>query len=280
MSTDAAALPQPTTAEGRAGLQALLAEPARALVALDFDGTLAPVVSRPEDARPAAGAVDALRDLAAVVGTVAVITGRPVETVLALSGLDGVPGLEGLVVLGHYGLERWDGASGRVVSPEPAPGVERARRALPGLLRDAPAGVTVEDKHHSVVVHTRQSERPDATLAALTPALRRLAEETGLEGVPGRRVLELRPPGVDKGGALRALAAERTPSAVLFAGDDLGDLPAYEAVATLRCEGLPGVTVASASDEVQELAQRADLVVDGPPGVVGLLRALTGVVEG
>jgi trehalose 6-phosphate phosphatase len=171
-------------------------------------------------------------------------------------------------------MERWDAATGRVESPPPAPGVERVRADLPTLLRDAPSGVTVEDKHHSLVVHTRQAARPDEALAGLTPALRRLAGRAGLEAVPGRRVLELRPPGVDKGGALRALVEQRQATSVLFAGDDLGDLPAFGTVESLRAAGLPGLTVASASDEVTELAERADLVVDGPPGVVRLLTAL------
>lgn len=280
MSAHLSDLPEPTTSPGRQGLAALLAEPGRALVALDFDGTLAPVVARPEDARPAEGAVIALTELAAVVGTVAVLTGRPVETVLSLSGLAEAPGLEGLVVLGHYGLERWDAGARRVLSPEPAPGVETVRRALPDVLTDAPEGVRVEDKHHSLVVHTREATAPDVALAELAPRLRELAERAGLEAVPGRRVLELRPPGVDKGAALAGLAGELAPSAVLFAGDDLGDLPAYDAVAALRAGGTPGLTVASASEEVAELAGRADLVVDGPPGVVALLAALARAAGG
>lgn len=280
MTADASDLPEPRTPEGRDGLAALLADPSRALVALDFDGTLAPIVPRPEDARPAEGAVTALAELAASVGTVAVVTGRAVETVLALSGLGQAPGLEGLVVLGHYGLERWDGRARRVVSPEPAAGVTAVRGALPAVLRDAPAGVRVEDKHHSLVVHTRESAEPDAALAGLAPRLRDLGERAGLEAVPGRRVLELRPPGVDKGAALRGLADELSPSAVLFAGDDLGDLPAYDAVVALRRSGVPGLTVASASDEVTELADRADLVVDGPSAVVALLAALACAARG
>jgi len=199
--------------------------------------------------------------------------------VLALSGLRAAPGLEGLVVLGHYGLERWDAAAGRVESPEPSPGVERVRAALPGLLAGAPEGVSVEDKHHSLVVHTRQARDPGGALAALTPALEGLAARTGLEAVPGRYVLELRPPGVDKGAALTALVRDREARAVLFAGDDLGDLPAYDAVEALRSDGVAGVTVASASEETTALADRADVVVDGPAGVVALLRGLAAGVH-
>jgi trehalose 6-phosphate phosphatase len=87
-------------------------------------------------------------------------------------------------------------------------------------------------------------------------------------------VLELRPPGFDKRGALLSLC-EPLPSAVLFAGDDLGDLPAYDAVDELRGRGVPGVTVCSGSAEgPAELRDRAGVVVDGPAGVVALLRSL------
>lgn len=266
-------MPVPTTAAGRAGLAGILAEPAAALIALDYDGTLAPIVARPQDARPAAGGVDALVALADRVGTVAIVTGRPVRDVVGFLGLDSVGGLAGVIVAGHYGLERW--VDGRREAPEPAPGVAAARRRLPALLTDAPEGVAIEDKEHSLGVHTRRAAEPAAALATLQPALLQLAHEVGLEAVPGRFVLELRPPGVDKGGALRRLVEERGAGAVLFAGDDLGDLPAYGAVETLRAGGVPGLSVCSASPEAPELRRRADLVVDGPTGVVELLRALT-----
>jgi trehalose 6-phosphate phosphatase len=86
----------------------------------------------------------------------------------------------------------------------------------------------------------------------------------------------LRPPGVDKGAALTAFLAEREPGPVLYAGDDLGDLAAYAAVEKRRADGLPGLLVCSGASEAstRELADRADLVVPGPAGVVALLAAL------
>src|SRR5690606_28091337 len=109
---------------------------------------------------------------------------------------------------------------------------------------------------------------------ALRDPLSELAARHGLIVEPGRLVLELRPPGMDKGVALREYAREIGAGCVLYAGDDLGDLPAFSAVDTLRSDGVPGLLVCSGSDEVTELRERADLVVDGPAGVVGLLRAL------
>ena len=266
-------LPESRTPEGAAGLAALLMEPARALVATDFDGTLAPIVGDPESAAPAPGAIEALVDLAGVVGSVVVVTGRGAANAVRLAGLEGVAGLERLVLLGHYGLERWDAATGRVTTPDRHPGVAVARELLPPLLRRVD-GARFEDKGHSVAAHTRGAPDPLGALEELRGPLAELAAETGLEAAPGRLVVELRPPGTDKGAALRAYAAEVGAGSVLFAGDDLGDLPAFAAVAALRAAGVPGVTVCSASAEVAEVADRADLVVDGPAGVVALFRAL------
>jgi trehalose 6-phosphate phosphatase len=97
---------------------------------------------------------------------------------------------------------------------------------------------------------------------------------------PGRFVIELRPPGVDKGTALTGLVAERVAASVLFCGDDLGDLPAFAAVLALRADGVPGCAVASASLESPQVAAAADLVVEGPGGVVALLAAIASQLGG
>jgi trehalose 6-phosphate phosphatase len=268
---DSGEMPVARTAEGKAGLAAIRREPGRALIATDFDGTLAPIVSDPREARADPGAVAGLRELAGLVGTLAVITGRPAAEAVELGGFDGI---SGLIVLGHYGLERWQ--EGAVTAPEPPPGVAAARERLPGVLADAGAadGVRIEDKGSALAVHTRRAADPAGALAALREALAGLAADVGLVVEPGRLVIELRPPGMDKGAALTGLVAERKAGPVLFAGDDLGDLAAFAAVRELRGEGHPGVAVCSASGEVSELTAEADLVVDGPGGVAALLSGL------
>ena len=264
-------LPRPGTAAGQAGLQALLANPRHALVALDFDGTLSPIVANPGDARAQPGAVPAMTALAKTVGTVAVITGRSPAGAVRLGGFEAVPGL---IVLGHYGWQRWQ--DGQLSAPEVSPAVLAARAALPDLLREAgaPEGTWVEDKAHAVAVHTRRTADPEAALRGLSEPLTELAARLGLAAEPGRFVIELRPPGVDKGTALTGLVRERAARSVLFCGDDLGDLPAFAAVRALRADGVPGCAVASASPESPQVAAEADLVVDGPEGVVALLAAI------
>jgi len=284
-------IPEPRTAAGAAGLAALLKDPARAVVALDFDGTLAPIVPDPERAYAHPGAVDALARIAPRLAAVVVLTGRPAGTAVRLGGFAGIAGLDRLIVLGHYGLERWDAATGELRAPEEHPGIAALRLELADL--ELPEGVRIEDKGHALAVHTRRAADPDASLAGLDGRLRALAARHGLAVEPGRMVLELRPPGMDKGVALTGVLRELGAGSVLFAGDDLGDLAGYDAVEALRADagpvggppgGLPGLLVCSApatgEPPVAALADRADLVVPGPDGVVELLTALAGELAG
>ncbi|BBA97990.1 putative trehalose-6-phosphatase [Actinacidiphila reveromycinica] len=266
----------PRTPEGRDGLTALLAHPERAVVALDFDGTLAPIVPDPEQARAHPGAAAALARLAPHLAAAVILTGRPAAVAVRYGGFAEVPGLEHLVVLGHYGAERWDARSGEAHTPAAPEGVTAVRAELPGFLESVGRwpGLWIEDKGgHAVAVHTRRTDDPDAAFEALRAPLGELAARHGLVVEPGRYVLELRPPGVDKGVALTGFLREAGAGSVLYAGDDLGDLAAYAAVEDLRAKGLPGLLVASAGAEEtpQEVLARADLTVAGPAGVVRLL---------
>jgi trehalose 6-phosphate phosphatase len=268
-------LPTPVTEAGRDGLAAILNDPARALVAVDYDGVLAPIVADPTNSPPLPGSVAALARVAAVIGSVAVISGRPAAVVVDYGRFEQEPALGELVVFGHYGLQRWDARTGELTTPPPPPGLEAVRSELPSLLAEhGVADAWIEDKTVAVAVHTRRAADPAMALATLTRPVADCAQRHGLVVEPGRLVLEIRPSGVDKGATLRSYAAARSASAVCYVGDDLGDLPAFEAVEAMRGNGIAGLTVASGSSEVSAITARADLVVDGPPGVVTLLTAL------
>jgi trehalose 6-phosphate phosphatase len=236
----------------------------RALLAFDFDGSLAPIVARPEDARLAPGALEVLTALAERAAAVVIVTGRPAMTAVELGGFDAVARL---AVLGHYGLQRWQ--DGTLTTPEPDPGIAVVWAALQAI---CPSGGLVEDKDHSVVIHTRGTAEPDRDLEALREPVAALAAENGLEVVGGRLVWEVRPPGVDKAVALRSVAAQVDPAVILVAGDDLGDLPLFAAAAGL---GIPYVRIAVVSEgAAPEVAQAADATVDGPSELVAMLRSL------
>jgi trehalose 6-phosphate phosphatase len=260
---------------------ALVREGEHLLVALDFDGTLSPIVEDPEIAVIHAGAPDVLVDLSAQVRAIAVLTGRPARQVLALGGLDDVGDAIGeagreLVILGQYGNERWSSNARRVISPKPPAGLASLISDLPRLLRGADAADSwVEEKGLAVAVHTRRTVDPRAAFDRLLPVLTEAARARNLTIEPGRLVIEVRAAGMDKGVALRQLVEQYDARAVVFVGDDLGDVPAFEAVGELRDKGMPALLVCSGSDEESTLRDLADVVVPGPDGVMAFLRALT-----
>jgi trehalose 6-phosphate phosphatase len=234
----------------------LARRPSRSGVFLDVDGTLAPIVARPELARVLPEALVALERLADRLAVVAAISGRRSEEVRAL-----VP-VEGVQAVGTHGLES---------EPPVAPEVLRAIQEIA-----ASVGAWVEAKGAAVAVHFRGVDEPAAAAAAAEPALAAVAAEHGLELLGGKRILELTPAGRPrKGGAVERLARERELEVVVFAGDDVGDLDAFEALTRLRAGGAWTCGVASVGPETTPaVAAAADLAVEGPPGVASLLSAL------
>jgi len=270
----------PGTQSGRTGLDRVLAAPSRTILVSDFDGTLAPIVADPDQAHVHPDAVRVLGRLAGCLGGVAVVTGRPVADVLRLGGFEDGDRLRGLRILGQYGAERWDAGTGEVVAPSPHPGIERARRALPGLLAGLDlAAAHVEDKGLALAVHVRRLPDPDQALTSLRDPVAALAAEHELVVEPGKLVLELRAPGIDKRGAVHSLLEGGELDAVVYAGDDLGDLAGYDAVDDVRTGGGAGLLLCVRSDDRTALEQRADLVLDGPGDLLDWLDALADAVS-
>lgn len=197
---------------------------------LDLDGTLAPIVARPQDVGPDSRRTRLLEQLAeGLEGRLAVITGRTLEDVDRI--------LEGRVacVSAIHGLVRRD-ADGELSAPPPHPGLKPAVRELKAFAaRDE--GLIVEEKGASVALHFRlaRTYAGEARLLA-----RRLAGETGLTLQEGDMVEELRPPGATKGDGIAAFM-ERPPfkdACPVFAGDDVTDEHGFEAVANLGGYGV------------------------------------------
>ena len=272
---------QSFSAEARRRYDLLVGVARETLVGLDFDGTLAPIVPDPARAviHPDGPAV--LAAVAARVRAVALVTGRPARQVVELGRLDEVadalPSGARLLVRGQYGHEHWDSTSREFASPDVPAGLAAFADELPALLASADAdSAYVEDKGLALAVHTRRLEEPAAVLARLEPRLADAAERHGLGLEPGKFVLEVRAPGMHKGRALREVVATTDARGVLFGGDDLGDLEAFEAARALRDHGLPALLVCSGSTEGEAervLSEVTDVVVPGPDGVLALLRA-------
>ena len=261
----------------------LLAHPRTLVVGLDFDGTLAPIVDDPATARIHPDAPELLVQLATRIGGLAVVTGRPVRQAVELGDLDQVGDRihaagGRFAVLGQYGNERWDAGVRRIVSPRPPHGLSTFLRELPGLLRRADAlEAHVETKGLAVAVHTRRCDDSRAMYERLLEPLTHAARAHDLVVEPGRLVIEVRAPGMDKGLAVRRLVEDWDATAMLFAGDDLGDVEAFEALRTMRSERPDfdaWVVAADAGEGPDVLLDLADQTVHGPHGVVDLLGSL------
>ena len=266
------------TPEGQQRYDELVADASRVVVGLDFDGVLSPIVPDPASAVIHPDGPRTLVALADQVRGIAVITGRPARQAIALGSLDEV-GKEvaergrGLYLLGQYGNERWSTVDRRVVSPRPPKGLSSFMAELPDLLRGQDAAdAFVEEKGLAVAVHTRRLPDPAGAFERLLPVLSEAAAKYDLGVEPGRMVIEVRAPGMHKGQALRTIHRELDGNGVIFAGDDLGDIEAFRAVADLRDEGRPGLLICSGSEEQKALVELSDLVVDGPEGVLAFLR--------
>jgi trehalose 6-phosphate phosphatase len=214
------------------------------------DGTLAPIVARPELSAVPEETRAEVRRLVEGYALVACVSGRTGEDAARLVGVDGV------VYVGVHGLEL-------------APEAERWREALrPFASEDWP---WLEDKGLTVAFHWREAPDDDAARQALRGVADR-ARAAGLEARWGRKVLELRPPvEADKGTAVRTLLGERRLRRALYAGDDTTDLDAFRGLDGLEV----AVRVAVASIEgPPELRDAADVVVDSPRELLELLRTL------
>ncbi len=243
---------------------ALRRQPATAGVFVDFDGTLAPIVRDPLDARPLPGTADVLAGLHRRMGRVAVVSGRPVAYLVAH-----VP--EEVELHGLYGLEARIG--GEVLEhPDAAPW----RAVIDAVAADATAsigesGVDIEHKGLSLTVHFRRV--PEAEDDAVAWA-RQAAVDAELHLRAAKRSLELHPPvDVDKGTVV--VARSEGLRAVAYVGDDVGDLPAFDALDRLAEQGVQSIKVAVRTPDVSEaLLARSHVHVEGPAGVLELLRSL------
>lgn len=201
-----------------------------AAIFLDLDGTLAPIVERPQDVGPDPRRTGLLQRLSSRLdGRLAVVSGR------SLDDIDRI--LEGKVmcVSAIHGLVRRD-ARGVVGEAPPHPGIAPARKALNAFAHGDPR-LIVEDKSLSLTIHYRQA--PDRAAEAVGLA-ERLATLTGLTLQPGDMVMELRTPGASKGDSIRAFMNEPPFKGArpIFLGDDLTDEHGFFAVRQLGGHGV------------------------------------------
>jgi trehalose 6-phosphate phosphatase len=236
---------------------AALAARARVLVAADFDGTLAPFVLDPMQARAVPGGLEALRAAASLDGvTAAVVSGRDLATLAALTGFGP---RDGVILIGSHGAQMSPGGppagqtgvgddpdSDPHSDPHEGPAAE-PRSGAEGILDEASAArlmmvsdeleairarypaVRLEHKPSAVALHTRGVE-PSVAAAATTAALDVAERHRGVHLMPGKDVVELTVLEADKGSAILGLARATRSDATLYLGDDVTDERAFAAL--------------------------------------------------
>ena len=255
-------------------LAPLRSNPTRAGILLDIDGTLSPIVEHAADARVPEATRQLLISAARHYRLVACVSGRRASEARAMVSIGAI------TYLGSHGAELLEaGWTEAVMDPELAEWSSRMREFMrahdtPELRR---ARVRIEDKGAIAAFHWRGA--PDeAGARAVVDQVGADAQAAGLSVHWGRKVMEVRPPvQIDKGAGVTALLRRHQIRAALYAGDDITDLDAFEALATLARSGELQYAMrvgVRAEDGPIEIATTADLMVDGTAGIQELLLAL------
>jgi trehalose 6-phosphate phosphatase len=255
-------------------LEAVRADPSRSAVLLDVDGTLAPIVRHADDAHVPEVTRTQLIAVSRRYALVACISGRRSTTARRMVSIGSI------AYVGNHGAEILPpGGSVPDVDPEFARAGERVRAFRDEVLNADlhRLRVRAEDKDQIAAFHWRGAPDEEAAEAAVR-AIAERAEAEGLIAHWGRKVLEVRPAvEVDKGRGVRRLLRDAELDAGVYVGDDTTDLDAFRALRALVDEGRlsAAACVGVRSDETPPaLEQEADLLVDGPAGVRGMLEAL------
>ena len=252
----------------------MTADPERAAIFCDVDGTLAPIVPRPEDAHVPEETSRLLGRLARRYACVACISGRSVADVRRLVGVGGV------AYAGSHGAELLEPGS---TTPRVIEAFKSWEKQVKGFVadRDTPElrsmRIRIEDKGPIMTFHWRGAPDEEAAERAVRQVAER-AEGAGLRTHWGRKVLEVRPAvDIDKGRGIRRLLRDADLKAAVYVGDDRTDIDAFAGLRTLVEQGRLGTAacVGVRSDETpRELEEAADTLVDGTAGVRQLLEAL------
>lgn len=259
----------------RQGIAPLLADPALTAVMSDLDGTLAPIVARPELVEVPDRARQALARIATRFALCAVVTGRRPEEAREIVGLPEI------AYAGNHGFELLEPGAERST---PSPALAGVEGVVADFVRELAAdgeleaaGLRVEDKGPIYALHWRGADdepRAEREAARLASA----ARARGLHTHAGRKVLELRPAvAIDKGVAIEGLLARSGASVAMYAGDDRTDLDGFRKLGELCDAGALDAILrigVRSPEGPAELAEAADFTVDGTEELIDLLEAI------
>lgn len=262
----------------RSNLHRILAQRPPGL-AFDIDGTLSSIAPTPDEAVVYPGVLPLL-ERAKKRAHVAIMTGRSIDDGAAMLNLDG------LIYIGTHGLEWSEGLPWLhpvEVVPEAMGFYEPGKYLLDLVeqhLSELP-GVIVQRKRIGGSIHYRLSPDHRETRRKLISLLEQPARQVNMSLSEGKQIVEIRVPlPVHKGKALRQFVQRCALHSIVFAGDDRTDLDAVVEITKMRKEGIPAVSiVVQHHDTLSDLLEMADIVVQGVPGMVELLREIVEVLE-
>jgi trehalose 6-phosphate phosphatase len=238
----------------------------------DIDGTISPIVARPEEARVLPEARTALVELRDLLTVVAVVTGRSVADARRMVDVDG------LTYIGNHGLETFSHGQ-PVILPEAKAWAPRVVAALDQVALRLPteltSGLIIENKGATASLHYRLAPDPNLTRKALLEILAHHVEASGLDIEEGRRVINLLPPlDVSKGSAVTWLVRQHALEGVVYLGDDVTDTHAFRALDVLRrASSVRALAIGVVGPETPSIVRRlADASVPGATAVAALLR--------
>jgi len=247
--------------------------PAQSALFLDLDGTLAPIVAHPQDARVIDGAYDVLIRLRDGLGMVGFISGRGIDD------LRRIVDIPGCAYAGNHGFELQLPGRPSTIADAAKPWLDAIANVAEAWDRALPpgSGMHIEPKGATLSVHWRMAADPGAAHALLRERYAPAALRRGLAVTWGRMVMEVRPPvAIDKGTAVRELLGEGHWRHAAYIGDDRTDADGWRALHAMRDAGslTTAIAVVATSPETpDELRAAADAAVVGPPGVLALLIA-------
>ena len=247
----------------------------------DIDGTISPMAARPDEAYVEPAAREALVVIQRYLAMTGIVTGRALDMAQSLVQ---VPALS---YVGNHGLE-WQVDGVHEDNPAALAAQDGMRQALAEIGAAAKRleldeGLLLEDKRLSATVHYRQAPSPERFLEGMLPVLVHAAGAHGLQLVPGRMIMELRPnTGISKGTALRDIIQQNGLRGVVFSGDDISDVEGFEILGGMRASGAIAALIIGVvgPDTPIQVREASDVQVGNPAEMsavlTGIARRLSG----
>lgn len=263
-----------TLEEIQESLQPVISEPSVSTIMFDLDGTLAPIVPRPNQVALPPEISKLIRKLAHIYLAIAIVSGRAATEAMRIVGYSE------LVYIGNHGFETLLPGRATVVSPEIHPYIDKLLEMKKATVMEEinEAGITLEDKTSTMSYHYRLAENPDEALKYLKNKIVPEAKKLGLKTSEGRMVIEIRPPvAIDKGVSIGRLLDRISSQKAVYMGDDSTDIDALKELRRRRKKGQETIGIGVISKEMPAaLPKYSDLLVERRSGVEMVLRILAG----